>query len=91
MPADDPLHQPNDNLFKQSAMTLARKLRQEGRQEGRLQALRDNVLEALEIRFDEVPQGLREDIQIISDDAKLHALHRTAIQCPGLEVFVEEL
>jgi hypothetical protein len=72
-------------------MTLAQKLHQQGRQEGRLQTLRDNVIEALEIRFDAVPVGLREEIEAIADEAKLHQLHRTAIQCATLESFTAAL
>ena len=81
--------------LKTSAMTLAQKLRQEGRQEGerngRLATLRENVLEALEIRFTEVPQGLREEILLLNDEAKLHRLLRVAIQCTGIEAFAAEL
>ena len=85
--------------LKTSAMTLAQKLhhqgeqkgRQEGRQEGRLLALRENVLEALEIRFDHVPDGLREEILALNDEAKLHHLLRAAIQCTGIEAFAAEL
>lgn len=77
--------------LKEFAMTYAQKLRQEGHQEGRLVALRDNVIEALEIRFGALPQGLREEIEAIADDAKLHHLHRAAIQCPDIEAFAREL
>jgi len=72
-------------------MTYAQKLHQEGRQEGRLQALSDSVIEALEIRFGGLPQGLREEIKAIDDEAKLHQLHRSAIQSPGIEAFAENL
>jgi predicted transposase/invertase (TIGR01784 family) len=73
--------------LKQTAMTYAQKLHQEGR----LQALRDNVVEALEIRFGDVPQGLNEEIQAIDDKAKLHQLLRGAIQCESIEAFAENL
>ncbi len=91
MAEEDPLHQPNDKIFKQKAMTYAQKLRQEGRQEGRLQTLRDSVVEALEIRFSHVPAGLREEVCAIEDETKLHRLHRTAIQCADLEAFAGNL
>ncbi len=93
--------------LKQTAMTLAQKLRQEGlqtglqtgRQEGRqeglqtgrLQALRDHVIEALEVRFGEVPQGLQEEVHALSDEGHLNRLLRTAIQCPSIEAFTETL
>jgi len=79
--------------LKQTAMTLAQKLHQEGhqegRQEGRLQTLRDNVIEALEIRYAAVPAGLREEIESIAEEARLHHLLRAAIQCPTLESFAD--
>ena len=87
MAEEDPLHQPNDKIFKQKAMTYAQKLRQEGR----LQTLRDSVVEALEIRFSHVPAGLREEVCAIEDETKLHRLHRTAIQCADLEAFAGNL
>ncbi|MCU0780810.1 MAG: hypothetical protein MUF04_06885 [Akkermansiaceae bacterium] len=98
---DDPLHQANDKLIrlsslhtpdlKHTAMTLAQKLHQEGRQEGRLVALRENGTEALEIRFGGLPTGLREAIDGTADEAKLRSLLRAAIQCPTLEAFAAEL
>ncbi len=81
--------------LKQAAMTYAQKLRQEGRQEGelkgRLQSLCDSVIEALEIRFGHVPEGLCEEVRAIADEAKLHQLLRTAIQCADIETFAAEL
>jgi hypothetical protein len=49
------------------------------------------VVEALEIRFDRVPDGLREEISHISDSARLHVLLRSAIRCADLESFVKDL
>jgi hypothetical protein len=49
------------------------------------------VIEALEIRFDRVPEGLREEIGAVTDSARLHALHRAAIRCPDIETFAREL
>ena len=83
------------NELKTTAMSLAQKLRQEGhqegRQEGRQEALRDNIIEALGVRFGNVPPGLREEIQLLAEEAKLHQLLRTAIQCPTLEAFAAAL
>ena len=76
-------------------MSTADILRQEGRQEGeergRILAQQQAVVEALEIRFDRVPDGLREEIGHIVDSARLHALHRAAIRCADLESFAKEL
>jgi hypothetical protein len=77
------------------AMTLAQQYRQEGRQEGlekgRLEGVlvsrRQDVLEALEIRFDQVPPGLREAVDAIADEEKLRALLRAAIRSATLEEF----
>ena len=65
--------------------------RQEGEQRGQILARQQDVIEALEIRFDRVPDGLREEIEHIVDSARLHALHRAAIRCADLESFAKEL
>jgi hypothetical protein len=80
-------------------MSTADILRQEGRQEGeqrgeprgQIIARQQDVIEALEIRFDRVPDGLREEIGHIVDSAPLHGLHRAAIRCADLESFVKDL
>ena len=64
---------------KEKFMSTADILRQEGRQEGGILAQQQAVVEALEIRFDRVPDGLREEIGHIVDSARLHALHRAAM------------
>ena len=61
------------------------------RQEGQLLARQQDVIEALEIRFDRVPDGLREEISRISDSTRLHVLLRAAIRCADLESFVRDL
>jgi flagellar biosynthesis/type III secretory pathway protein FliH len=65
--------------------------RQEGRQEGLALARQQDVIEALEIRFDRIPDGLREEILRISDSERLHRLLRAAIQCADLEAFAKAL
>ena len=72
-------------------MSIADILRQEGRQEGQLLSRQQDVIEALEIRFDQVPDGLREEIGHIVDSARLHVLHRAAIRCADLESFAKDL
>ena len=80
-------------------MSTADILRQEGRQEGELRgrqegeilARQQDVVEALEIRFDRVPDGLREEIGHIVDSSRLHALLRAAIRCVDLESFAKQL
>jgi hypothetical protein len=45
----------------------------------------------LEIRFQRVPEGLREEIETIIDTKKLTRLLRTAITSADLESFAVEL
>ncbi len=92
----------NPKLSK-NAMSLAeqyrqegiRKGRQQGRQEGHQEGLifskQQDILEALEIRFQRVPEGLREEIESITDSKKLTHLHRAAITSADLESFAAEL
>ena len=81
--------------LRSNAMTLAQQFRlegrQEGRQEGRVIILQENVIDALDIRFGEVPQGLRETILGIREEAILRAHHRAAIQATSLEDFSRSL
>ena len=63
----------------------------QGRQEGLALARQQDVIEALEIRFDRIPDGLREEILRISDSERLHRLLRAAIQCADLEAFAKAL
>jgi hypothetical protein len=64
---------------------------QEGRQEGLIFSKQQDILEALEIRFERVPEGLREEIESITDSKKLTHLHRAAITSADLESFAAEL
>jgi hypothetical protein len=89
------------------AMTLAQQLRNEGRQEGRSEGRQEGrqegerkgsvatgrqaVLEALEIRFGPVPEGLRESIAEIDDPARLRVLLRAAIVSASMETFAAAL
>ena len=77
------------------AMSLAEQFRQEGirkgRQEGLIFSKQQAILEALEIRFQRVPEGLREEIETIIDTKKLTHLLRAAITSADLESFAVEL
>jgi predicted transposase/invertase (TIGR01784 family) len=77
--------------LKGNVMTLAQQFRQEGRQEGRLVSLRENVVEVLDIRFGNVPQGLRETILEIHEEATLRSLHRAAVKAASLDDFSRSL
>jgi hypothetical protein len=60
---------------------------QEGRQEGSLVQARESVIEALEIRFGEVSNDLRERITALDNLRSLKAQHRRAITVPSLDQF----
>jgi predicted transposase YdaD len=64
---------------------------QEGRQEGLVASKQQDIVEALEIRFGIVPEGLREEIELIGDPAKLTSLLRAAIRSTDIESFAREL
>jgi predicted transposase YdaD len=90
-----------------AAMTLAQKLRQEGiqtgelkgredgriegREDGRMEERRQSVLEALDLRFGPIPDGLRDSLNAIADPEKLRALHRAAIISDSIEAFTASL
>jgi hypothetical protein len=80
---------------REETRSLAEQFRQEGRKEGRQEGLifskQQDILEALEIRFERVPEGLREEIESITDSKKLTHLHRAAITSADLESFAAEL
>ena len=72
-------------------MSLAEQFRQEGRKEGLIFSKQQDILEALENRFQQVPDGLREEIESIIDTKKLTHLHRAAITSADIESFAAEL
>jgi predicted transposase YdaD len=80
-------------------MTLAQKIREEGREEGREkgreegreEGMRQAVWSLLKVRFETVPEGLREELTHISDMERLEALHRHAIRCVSLDEFAAAL
>jgi flagellar biosynthesis/type III secretory pathway protein FliH len=80
---------------REETRSLAEQFRQEGRQEGHQEGLifskQQDILEALEIRFERIPEGLREEIELIADTKKLTHLHRAAITSPDLETFAAAL
>ena len=77
--------------IQSSAMTIAQQLRQEGRQEGRQKALQEGILEALAIRFEQVPPGLCDAIEAIGDEVQLQGLRKASIQATSLEDFARSL
>lgn len=65
--------------------------RSEGLHEGSLAASRQSVLEALDLRFGTIPEGLRDSIEAVADSEKLRVLHRAAIVSDSLETFTASL
>jgi hypothetical protein len=97
------IHRVRNPALRTSAMTLAQQLRQEGRIEGReegelkgradgrIEERRQSVLEALDLRFGPIPDGLRDSLNAIADPEKLRALLRAAIVSDSLESFAASL
>jgi len=85
--------------IRSAAMTLAEQFIQEGLEEGIEKGIekgieaghRADVLEVLELRFGEVPAGLREALGATSGTERLRALHRGAILASTLEEFAGSL
>jgi hypothetical protein len=65
--------------------------RQEGLQQGLVAARQKAVHDALEIRFGEVADSIRQRIESIQDEARLRALHKSAIQAGSIEEFTRAL
>ncbi|MEN9285766.1 MAG: hypothetical protein RLZZ179_3259, partial [Verrucomicrobiota bacterium] len=88
-----------DPAMRRTALTLAEQFRMEGREEGReegrsqgreegsLGASQRLVLDALDLRFGPVPEGLREAIEAIGNPEKLRSLLRAAIVADSIESF----
>ena len=73
--------------------------RQEGRQKGRqeglveglekgiVQTARESILDVLDTRFGQVPDSVREQVNVLCGERNLKDLHRRAILTPSLEEF----
>jgi hypothetical protein len=68
-------------------MTLAQKIREEGREEG----MRRAIQSLLEVRFQVVPAGLLEELGLVREMERLEALFQHAIRCATLEEFAAGL
>jgi predicted nucleic-acid-binding protein len=76
---------------REEVRSLAQQFRQEGRQEGLIASKQQAIVEALEILFESLPEGLCEVIETINDSEKLTILHRAAIRSADIEAFAGEL
>lgn len=62
-----------------------------GMAQGEVRAKQAYILDALEVRFERVPEGLKEVVEGIQEIPKLQELHRHAILCESIEHFTEKL
>ena len=74
-------------IEKDKNMPYVDTLTRMSREEGSLAQARESVIEALEIRFGEVSNDLRERITAFQDLRTLKAQHRRAITVPSIEQF----
>jgi len=74
-------------IEKDKNMPYVDTLTRMSRQEGSLTQARESVIEALEIRFGEVSNDLRERITALNNLRTLKAQHRRAITVPSLDQF----
>jgi len=58
-----------------------------GREEGRLQTLREDILDVLEARFGPLPSALRERMNAVEDITRLKSRLRQAVTCGSLSEF----
>ncbi len=62
-----------------------------GEARGETRSKQADILDALEVRFHRVPEGLKEVVEEIQEIPKLKELHRHAILCESIEHFSEKL
>lgn len=67
--------------------TIERRAIEQGIERGRLQTLREMVVEALQLRFERIPDEVLTALAKLSDLQQLKNLHRQAIIIPSLEEF----
>jgi len=58
-----------------------------GREEGRLQTLREDILDVLEARFGPLPSALRQRMSAVEDVSRLKSWLRQAVTCRSLSEF----
>jgi len=72
--------------YKETAM-LAQYIRDKGMQQGIIRTTKENIIEALELRFGKISSELIDKINQINDPAKLKELHKKAIQIKEIDNF----
>jgi predicted transposase YdaD len=66
-----------------------REERHAGSREGVIIAWQKALLDALETRFGEVADAVRQRVESMQDEARLRALHKSAIQAASMEEFAQ--
>jgi hypothetical protein len=59
----------------------------QGRMMGEAQGIRASILETLHLRFNEIPYGVQESLESITDISQLKTLHRLSVTAPSLAAF----
>jgi len=60
---------------------------QQGMQQGIIQTAKENIIEALELRFGKISPEILDKINQINDPAKLKEFHKKAIQIKEIDSF----
>jgi len=63
----------------------------QGLSQGRVLTLQEDVIEVLNVRFERVPEGLKEAISGIAEEARLRGLLKSALRAETLEAFARLL
>lgn len=66
-------------------------IKQEGRQEGKIEEAREGILDNLEARFEVVPASIAREIEAIEELVVLKALRRNSVRVGTLDEFKELL
>jgi hypothetical protein len=78
-------------ILQRKELMLESPVYREIQEEAREEALHDNVLAALDVRFGAVPAALAEQVRRRRGRTELEGLHRRAIVVESLETFAREL
>jgi len=71
--------------------TFAERFRNEGRNEGRREGWQDMLMDALIVKFNTIPDEVKNTISTLKDSLKLKDLHRHAIMCNDIGEFKDKL
>jgi len=81
-------HKEYEEGEKMPFITTAERIgREEGREEGMLDDAREMVLEAIDIRFNNIPEDIYKQIKALNNRILLKKLHKSAIKSKDIEGF----